>query len=124
MKFSRIEEEFHEVSKFLDFIDLELKVESNRIEDLLLETNSFESLEDEHSFYSYIESESTSYQNYFPQIIKKYIFVGMFGLFETYFKILIHNAICRIKCKNVNDKQIRLQRITEIKRKINKQPLL
>ncbi len=123
MKYFRIEREFEKVTKFLEFIDEELLEESKQIQNTLDDTITFNSDEDESNYYGYFQSDLASFQNYFPLLLKKYIFIGMFGLFETSFKLLVYDSFYRIKCNGIVDAEERKLKIIEIKTNLHKKPL-
>ncbi len=127
LEFIRIEKEFDELLRFYDFIDSEIKSESQRIEKMSSDSLSFDSVDEENYFYSMIGSDSDSFNEYFPQVSMKYAFIGMFGLFENYFKKFILISRLRIRFKGITRKELLDKKISDdyklerqrIKKKIN-----
>lgn len=119
LKFFRIEREFNDLLRFYELMDSEIKFESARLSKLISEPIIFDNSESEDSFYSMVELESDTFNEYFPQVCKKFAFIGMFGLFENYFKNLVLISHSRNQCKNILDKKLRKEKIKELKTLIN-----
>ncbi len=119
LKFFRIESEFNDLLRFYEFMVSEITFESARLSRLISEPILFDTSDDEDSFYSLIELESDTFNEYFPQVSTKYTFIGMFGLFENYFKNLILISRSRNQCKSILDKKLRKEKIKELKTIIN-----
>jgi hypothetical protein len=123
LKFFRIESEFNDLMRFYEFMDSEIKFESVRLSKLISKPILFDTSDDEDSFYYLVELESDTFNDYLPQVSKKYAFIGMFGLFENYFKNLILISSSRNHCKSILDKNLRKEKIIKLKTIINNSQL-